>query len=122
MHLVLAAATTLPTTFPAPAPHGTPAERMQSFLGLLVFTAIAFGIGRMRGSRAKLPVRTILWGFVLQFAFGAIVLFAPAILEKVKLAIQKLLDFSDAGATMVFGVNMVKGTADVTTGNSSTIL
>src|SRR5215207_2793590 len=94
----------------APAtPHGTPSERAQSLFGLLVFTSIAFLIGRLRGSRARLPVRTIVWGFILQFAFGAIVLFAPAVLEPVQLAIQKLLDFSNAGAMMLFGEALVNG-------------
>jgi len=108
MHLVFAAAT-MATTMPTPTPHGTPTERAQSLLGLFVFTSIAFVIGRLRGSRARLPVRTIVWGFILQFAFGSIVLFAPAVLEKVQLAIQKLLDFSNAGAIMLFGEALVHG-------------
>src|SRR5215207_6477541 len=100
----------------APAtPHGTPSERLQSLLGLLVFTSIAFVIGRLRGARGRLPVRTIVWGFVLQFAFGAIVLFAPSVLENVQRAIQKLLEYSDAGAAMLFGPNLVSGTAPVAT-------
>jgi len=88
-------------------PHGTLTERAQSLLGLVVFTLIAFAIGRLRGSRARVPARTIAWGFILQFAFGAIVLFAPTVLQTVQLAIQKLLDFSNEGAAMVFGPNLV---------------
>jgi CNT family concentrative nucleoside transporter len=51
---------------------------------------------------------------ILQFAFGAIVLFAPAVLEGVQLAIQKLLDYSNAGAQMVFGSHLVEGWAPTT--------
>ena len=57
----------------------------------------------------------MIWGFILQFAFGAIVLFAPTILEAVQLAIQKLLDFSNAGAELVFGTALVHGVAQTTT-------
>ena len=71
MHILLAAVDTSNVS-------GTPAQRLQSLAGLIVFTVIAFAIGRLRGSRGPLPVRTIVWGFVLQFLFGAIVLFAPA--------------------------------------------
>jgi CNT family concentrative nucleoside transporter len=99
---------------PPPTPHGTLPERMQSLLGLIAFTVIAWMIGRVRGARARVPVRTIAWGFILQFAFGAIVLFAPTVLEAVQLAIQKLLDFSNAGAEMVFGPNLVHGVAPAT--------
>src|SRR5947208_7730769 len=99
---------------PPPTPHGTLPERMQSLLGLIAFTVIAWMIGRVRGARARVPVRTLLWGFILQFAFGAVVLFAPNVLEAVQLAIQKLLDFSNAGAEMVFGQTLVHGAAQTT--------
>jgi CNT family concentrative nucleoside transporter len=99
------AATTEPVP-PPPVPRGTTVERAQSLLGLFTFLAIAFVIGRARGAR-QFPLRVILWGVALQFAFGAIVLFAPAVLERVQLAIQHLLAFSNAGAAMVFGPNLV---------------
>ncbi len=100
---------------------GTPGQRLQSLLGLAVFTGIAFAIGRARGSRTPVPLRTIAWGFALQFGFGAIVLFAPAVLEAVQDAIRKLLEFSDAGATMVFGPNLVQGAADVKSGDGALV-
>src|SRR5262245_22672605 len=99
---------------PTSTQQGTLPQRAQSLLGLVAFTALAFAIGRLRGARARVPVRTIVWGFALQFAFGAIVLFAPGTLETVQKAIQKLLDFSNAGAEMVFGQTLVKGVARVT--------
>src|SRR5687768_3899361 len=117
MHILLAAATT------QAAISGTLAERAQSLLGLIVFTFIAFAIGRMRagrGPRGRVPMRTIAWGFALQFAFGAIVLFAPTLLVGVQTTIQKLLEFSDAGATMLFGPNLVTGAARVTSDGTDT--
>lgn len=111
-HLVLAAATTAAVPSPMPVPPGTPAERAQAMLGLLVFIGIAWLIGRARGSRG-FPVRVVVWGVALQFAFGAIVLFAPAVLETVQLAIKKLLDFSNAGAGLVFG-NLISNSVSVT--------
>jgi CNT family concentrative nucleoside transporter len=108
------ASTTAPTIAPV-VPHGTVMERLQSAVGLVVFTLIGFSIGRLRGFRGGVPLRTILWGIALQFAFGAIVLFAPNVLEVVQLAIQKLLDFSNAGAELVFGQPLVHGIASVTT-------
>ena len=106
MHLSAAAVTP-----PVIAP-GTLAERGQALLGLLVFILIAFLIGRARGARS-FPVRVVLWGIALQFAFGAIVLFAPAVLETVQLAIKRLLDFSNAGASLVFG-NLIANSVSVT--------
>ena len=87
---------------PAPPPHGMLAERGQSMLGLVAFTVLAFLIGRARGAR-RIPWRIIVWGTILQFAFGAIVLFSPKVLETVQRAIQKLLDFTLAGVQLIFG-------------------
>ena len=93
-------------------PHGSLAERGQSLLGLFVFIAIAFTIGRLRGARA-VPVRVLVWGIVLMFAFGAIVISSPRVLVVVQDAIQKLLDFSDQGVAMLFG-NLGKDAIEVT--------
>ena len=90
----------------AAVPASTLAERAQSLVGLLVFVALAFVVGRMRGARG-FPLRVVVWGLALQFAFGAIVLFAPNVLEQVQRAIQELLAFSNAGAAMVFGPNLI---------------
>lgn len=87
----------------APAvPAGTVLERMQSLLGLFVFILIAFAIGRLRGAKT-IPWRVLLWGVALQFAFGLLVLNTPGILVGTQNAIQKLLDFSNAGASVIFG-------------------
>jgi len=96
----------------------TPAERLQSLLGLFAFVFLAFVIGRLRGAK-KIPWRVIVWGLALQFAFGAIVLFVPRLLEHIQFAIQRLLDFTRAGATMVFGDLASGGGAVVTATNGS---
>jgi CNT family concentrative nucleoside transporter len=83
-------------------PPGTIAQRAQSLLGLVVFTFLAFLIGRVRGAR-KIPWRVVSWGTLLQFAFGAIVIFSPWVLQKVQEIINQLLSFSNEGARMVFG-------------------
>src|SRR5580765_6038255 len=80
---------------------GSLSERAQAMLGLVAFIMLAFLIGRVRGAKT-IPWRVIIWGTILAFAFGAIVIYSPDVLEKVQLAIQKLLDFSNAGARMVF--------------------
>jgi CNT family concentrative nucleoside transporter len=94
MHFLLAAAPTIP--------HGTLLERGQSLLGLVSFTVLAFLIGRIRGSKT-IPWRVVIWGTVLEICFGAIVLFAPHVLEAVQYAIQRLLDFTLVGVRMIFG-------------------
>jgi CNT family concentrative nucleoside transporter len=87
----------------APAvPAGTVLERSQSLLGLVVFVLIAFVIGRLRGAKT-IPWRVLICGVALQFVFGALVLNSPSILEATQQAIQKLLDFSNEGAKVIFG-------------------
>ena len=104
MHFLFAAAPTIP--------HGTLLERGQSLLGLVSFTFLAFLIGRLRGSRT-IPWRVVIWGTVLEIIFGAIVLFAPHVLEAVQYAIQRLLDFTLVGVHMIFG-SLADSTVPVT--------
>jgi CNT family concentrative nucleoside transporter len=101
---------------PSPIPPGTLAERAQALIGLFAFISMAWAMGRMRGSRERPPIRTIVWGIILQFGFGAIVLFAPTVLSGVQLAIKHLLDFSNAGAELVFGSSLIRGFAQTTSG------
>lgn len=87
----------------APAiPPGTVSQRLQCLVGLLVFVLLAFAIGRLRGARTT-PTRVIAWGLALQFAFAAMVLFIPELLENVQVAVQRLLAFTVEGARFVFG-------------------
>ena len=96
------------------------ALRLQSLAGLFVFIFLAFLIGRLRGARST-PWRVILWGVVLQFAFGAIVLFGPGLLETIQFGVQALLDFTREGAKMVFGDLALPSGAAVTTHTGQTI-
>jgi len=93
-------------------PRGTIAERAQSAVGLIAFTIIAFLIGRIRGAK-KIPWRVVIWGTILDFVFGAMVIFSPNVLKVVQDAIQKLLDYSNEGAHMVFG-ELIHTTVNVT--------
>src|SRR3954453_15895443 len=77
-------------------PHGTAAQRGQAAIGLVAFTVIAFVIGRLRGAK-MVPWRVIIWGTILSFIFGAMVLFSPEVLQKVQYVINQLLEFSNAG-------------------------
>ncbi|HTL28897.1 MAG TPA: nucleoside transporter C-terminal domain-containing protein [Tepidisphaeraceae bacterium] len=104
----------------AVVPHGTIAQRSQSLLGLVAFTFLAFLIGRVRGAR-KIPWRVIIWGTILEIAFGAIVLFSPEVLAAVQYAIQRLLDFTLAGVRMIFGGALSDGAATVTDSSGKTI-
>ena len=105
LFLTLPADVLAQTTAPIPPPEvasGTLGQRAQSALGLVAFTFLAFVLGRMRGARA-IPRRVIVWGIVLQFAFAAIVLFVPRLLETVQNAVTALLNYTREGAQMVFG-------------------
>jgi concentrative nucleoside transporter, CNT family len=94
---------------------GTLLERSQSLLGLVVFLLVAFIIGFSRGNRT-VPWRIVLWGVALQFIFAGLVLFSSGVLVTVQNAVQTLLNFSNEGAAMMFGPNLVKGELPVAGG------
>jgi CNT family concentrative nucleoside transporter len=100
--LLLTNAAHAQTTAPTALLSGTPSQRLQSLVGLIAFTFLAFLIGRVRGAK-KIPWRVIFWGIVLQFVFAMIVLFVPRLLPAIQDAVQALLDFTKQGARMVFG-------------------
>jgi CNT family concentrative nucleoside transporter len=93
-------------------PSGTFPQRVQSAVGLVAFTIIAFVIGRLRGAK-KIPWRVVIWGTILDFVFGGMVIKFPNVLVVVQEAIQKLLDFSNEGAKLVFG-NLLASPVNVT--------
>jgi CNT family concentrative nucleoside transporter len=86
-----------------PLQHATLPQRVHSLLGLFVLIGIAWGIGRLRGAKGKVRLRTLGWGIVLQFVFGGIVVLAPGVLAKIEFAVEQLLAFTLAGARIVFG-------------------
>jgi CNT family concentrative nucleoside transporter len=97
---------------PAPIPHGTGAQRLQSSLGLAVFIGMAWCIGRLRGARTSIKPRTLIWGVILQFAFGAFVVKNPSVLAAITEAFQELLGFTAKGAHLVFGdLSTIQGPA-----------
>ena len=106
-----AAATTAPAPPPA-VPSGTLGERLHSLLGLAAFTALAWAVGRVAGARARVPARTLVWGFVLMFAFGAVVVWNRAFLIAINVAVDALLGFTREGAKVVFG-NLVDNNVPV---------
>jgi len=100
---------------------GTAAQRAQSLLGLIAFTLLAWLIGRLRGART-IPWRVVIWGIVLQFAFASLVLFTPRLLVTVQDGVTALLNYTRAGATMVFGdLATGEGPAVVATGGGAVV-
>ena len=79
-------------------------ERLQPLVGLVLIGLIAYALST---NRKAIRVRTIVWGFSLQFVFALLVLKTSqgqwlfAVLgEKVR----QLLDFAAVGSSFVFGV------------------
>ncbi len=80
-------------------------ERLISLLGLGVFIAIAYGLSI---NRKEIRWRPVLWGIALQLIFALIILRTPfgfAAFEFLGGIVSQFLDFSDAGASFVFGDN-----------------
>ena len=98
------------STAPAAPPsiHGTPGQRLQSLLGLLVFLALTFALGqlRRRANRAFPRPRTILWGLALMFLFAVFVLDTVSgqyFFDLMNRGVDKLLSYATEGARFVFG-------------------
>jgi concentrative nucleoside transporter, CNT family len=78
-------------------------ERAISALGLFVFLAVAYLFSR---NRRAIRWHTVLWGLGLQVALAILVIKTPwgfAAFSFVGEIVKKFLDFSDAGASFVFG-------------------
>jgi CNT family concentrative nucleoside transporter len=86
-----------------PVPTSTLLERSQSLLGLICFTLLSYGIGKARGSRTRTPARLVIWGIILQFACGAIVVWNRAFLIAINDAVDALLGYTHEGTLLVFG-------------------
>lgn len=77
--------------------------RVISFCGLFVMLGIAYALST---NRRKISWRPVVWGVVLQFLFGVMVLTPAAqdiFFNVIDGGIRRLLSFSEAGATFVFG-------------------
>ena len=78
-------------------------ERLQPVLGLIVIGLIAYAFST---NRKAIRIRTIVWGFGLQFVFALIVLktwTGQWVFKELSAKIQELLAFSTVGSSFVFG-------------------
>jgi CNT family concentrative nucleoside transporter len=82
-------------------------ERVISALGLVIFLAIAWAIST---NRRAIRWRTVGWGLGLQIAVALFIIKTPIGFELFSFfgsLVRKFLDFSDAGASFVFGEKFV---------------
>jgi CNT family concentrative nucleoside transporter len=80
-------------------------ERLIALLGLGVFVAAAYG---MSTNRQAIRWQPILWGIALQLIFALFIIRTPiglAIFQFLGDVVTQFLNFSDAGASFVFGEN-----------------
>jgi CNT family concentrative nucleoside transporter len=78
-------------------------DRAVSGLGLLVFVGVAYLFST---NRRAIRWRTVIWGLALQFLLAVIVIRTPwgfAAFSYLGSLAKRFLDFSDAGASFVFG-------------------
>ncbi len=86
--------------------------RVISFIGIFVILGIAW---LMSNNKKKVNFRTVFWGILLQLIFAVIILkTGPGreVFFYAKAFIEKLLSFTDAGASFLFG-NLYRGNPDV---------
>jgi CNT family concentrative nucleoside transporter len=77
--------------------------RLISVIGLLGFLGVAWVLS---SGRRRFPLRTVVWGLGLQFAFALLILKTTpgrAVFDFAGRAIRKLVDFAEAGTSFVFG-------------------
>jgi CNT family concentrative nucleoside transporter len=76
--------------------------KLNGFLGIIVIMGVAYALSTNRKAIQK---RVVLWGLGLQWFFAFLVLKTPfyTVLEKVRDGGMKLLGYSEAGSTFVFG-------------------
>ncbi|MCG8362233.1 MAG: NupC/NupG family nucleoside CNT transporter, partial [Pseudanabaenales cyanobacterium] len=80
-------------------------ERLISLLGLVVFVGIAYAFSH---NRPAVRWRPVLWGIALQLILALFILKTPvglAVFQFLGNLVNRFLDFSDAGASFVFGEN-----------------
>ena len=82
--------------------------RIISLLGLGVFVGVGYLCSY---NRRLIPWRTVLWGIALQLIFGVLILkssFGLSLFQFLGAIMGRFLDFSDAGAKLVFGDNFAE--------------
>ncbi len=78
-------------------------EKLLSFLGMIVFIALAWALSQ---NRKLFPWRTVIWGMGLQFTVAILILrtpFGAAIFDFAQRGVTKLNFFANEGAKMAFG-------------------
>ncbi len=86
--------------------------RLISFLGIFGIIGIAF---LFSNNKRKVNWQTVFWGITLQIIFALLILKTrPGIVffDYLRIAVNKLLSFTDIGASFLFG-NLYNGTADI---------
>ena len=76
---------------------------MRSFLGMVVLLAIAY---LLSVNKRKISIRTVGAAILLQIAIGGAILYLPPgkwLAEKVATGVHKIMNYSDAGSTFIFG-------------------
>ncbi|HBZ14220.1 MAG TPA: NupC/NupG family nucleoside CNT transporter [Pantoea sp.] len=76
---------------------------MRSFLGMAVLLAIAY---LLSVNKRKISIRTVGAAILLQIAIGGAILYLPPgkwLAEKVATGVHKIMNYSDAGSTFIFG-------------------
>ena len=79
------------------------AERLISLLGLIIFIGISY---LASNNRKSIPWVTVLWGIALQLILGVLILktaIGLTVFQFLGSVVRQFLDFSDAGAKLVFG-------------------
>src|SRR5882724_4681384 len=76
--------------------------RLNGFLGIIAIMGVAYALS---SNRKAIQLRVVLWGLGLQWLFAFLVLKTPfaIVLEKVRDGGMKLLGYSEAGSSFVFG-------------------
>lgn len=78
-------------------------ERARSAFGIVALLGIAFALSN---NRRRISLRVVLWGLGLQMVFGLFIMqttVGEGIFEAARQVVDKILSFTDAGASFLFG-------------------
>ncbi len=77
-------------------------DKLQGLLGIVAIMGLAYALST---NRKAIQLRVVLWGLGLQWVFAFLVLKTPfsVVLEKIRDGGMKLLGYSTAGSSFVFG-------------------
>ncbi len=87
-------------------------QKITGFFGIFVLLGIAW---MLSNNKKKINFRVVIWGLLLQIIFAIIILKTgpgQAIFFFARAFISKLLSFTDAGASFLFG-NLYRGDSDI---------